>query len=123
VIKKIRYEKDKLKRMEFKQGNMIVFADIGLNEPGCLAGFEEIRPDIPMKESWTFWFDEFHYVIRGKAEITYTSPPLHEKEERIIVVAGDAYFTPIGTCATWRVIGSEIFLHLNVVMPRPSVPL
>ena len=120
MIKKFRYEKSKQKRMEFKQGNLVNFADIALNELGCIAGFEEFRPDIPQKKSWTFWHDEFHYVIKGKAEITYTSPPLHDKEEKVIVEAGDAYFTPIGTCATWKLIGSEEFLHLNVVMPRPE---
>jgi len=120
VIKKFRYEKDKLKRLDFKQGNVVVFSDVGLNESGCIAAFEELRPDIPMKEGWPFWFDEFHYVIKGKAEITFTSPPFHEKEEKIVVEAGDAYFTPIGTIATWKIIGLEPFLHLNVVMPRPE---
>lgn len=121
MIKKFRYEKDKLKRMEFKDGKIVTHASIGLNELSCGAGFEEIRGDV--NESWTFPHDEFHYVIRGKAEITYTSPPLHNKEEKIIVEAGDAYLTPVGTCAKrWKMISTEIFLHLNVVMPRPEMP-
>jgi hypothetical protein len=120
MIKKFTYDGSKLKRLDFKQGSIVTFGDVGINEPGCIAAFEEMRPEIPMKDWWPFWFDEFHYVIKGKAEITYTSPPFHEKEEKIIVEAGDAYLTPIGICATWKIIGSEPFLHLNVVMPRPS---
>ena len=120
MIKKIRYEKDRLKRIELKKENIVSFLDIGINETGCIAVFEEFRSDVPWKKSFTLWADEFHYVIEGKAEITYTSPPLHEKEEKIIVEAGDAYFTPIGICEKYRIIGSETFLHLNVVMPRPK---
>jgi mannose-6-phosphate isomerase-like protein (cupin superfamily) len=120
VIKKFSYKKDKLKKIEFREGKVTVFTDVGLNEPGCIAAFEELRPDVPMKESWPFWFDEFHYVIKGKAEITFTSPPFHEKEEKIVLEAGDAYYTPIGTIATWKILSAEPFLHLNVVMPRPE---
>ena len=123
MIKKFRYEKDKLKRTELKQGNVVTFSDISLNEPGCMAGFEEMRPEIPMKESWTFTTDQFFYVMKGKAEITYSSSPSYEKEEKIIVEAGDAYFVPIGKCATWKIIGSEAFLQLFVLMPRPDSPL
>ena len=120
MIKKFRYDENALKRINFKQGNIVAFAGFGLNELSCLAAFEMFKPDFPMKEGWTFWHDEFHYVIQGIAEITYTNPPLHDKEEKIIVEAGDAYFTPIGTCGTWKIMSSEPFIHLNVVMPRPS---
>jgi mannose-6-phosphate isomerase-like protein (cupin superfamily) len=106
--------------MEFRQGSIVTFGDVGLNERGCIAAFEELRPEEPMQESWTFWFDEFHYVLQGEVEITFTSPPFHDREEKNIVAAGDAYFTPIGTCAKWKIIGTEPFRHLNVVMPRPE---
>jgi len=90
MIKKFSYDEQSMQRIDFKQGNIVIFAGMGVNEKSCLAAFEMMKPDLPMKERWTFWHDEFHYVIRGRAEITFTNPPLHDKEEKILVQEGDA---------------------------------
>jgi hypothetical protein len=121
MIKKFRYEKDKMKKLEYYQGKIVTYADIGVNEPGCVALFEESREKVI--QDWAFFVDEFHYVLQGTADITYTSHPLHDKEEKLTVKPGDAYFCSKGTRATWKIISSEPFLYLNVIMPRPEATL
>jgi len=64
-----------------------------------------------------FFHAEAHYVLGGKAEITYTLPVLHNEKKKMIAEAGDAYLIPCGAHVEWKVISDEPYRHLCVMMP------
>jgi len=71
---------------------------------------------------WSYWHDEVHYIIKGKAEITFSMPPFHEKEEKVIAETGDAYMIYKGESLTFKVISSEPYRHLCIIMPAIPIP-
>lgn len=76
--------------------------------------------DFPAKKTfgpWAFWYDEFHYVVKGKAEIYFSRPPLHVEKEKVIAEAGDAYLIYRGEWITWKVVSDEPFRHLCFLLP------
>ena len=66
---------------------------------------------------WAFWFDEVHYILAGKAEMTYLLPSSRfSVEKKMTVQAGDTYLIPKGADITWKVDPSEPFFHYCVIM-------
>lgn len=72
--------------------------------------------------TWSFHHTEIHYVIKGKAEVKYSMPPLHLKEESTTVEKGDIYMIYSGEQITWKVISDEPYRHLCIIMPAIPVP-
>lgn len=119
-IKIHKFDKSKLKRYALIEEQNIVWLDMCEDHPSVQMAFEEWRREEPSKTSWTFTDDEVQYGIKGKAEITYTSPPWHSSESKttIIVGEGDLYLIPKGTRWTRKVISNEPYLHLCVIIPK-----
>ena len=68
-------------------------------------------------EHWPFSHAEFHYVLKGKAELTYSLPPWHDEEKTLTVVAGDAYLIPNGADVTFKIAHGEPYRHIAIAMP------
>jgi mannose-6-phosphate isomerase-like protein (cupin superfamily) len=118
-----RLDQTKMERIDLAEGENPVWMDFSsrIATPAARIVFEEWRPEAQSTTSWTFPFNEVHYALKGKAEITYTSPPFHSSETKrtITVEAGDVYLIPIGTRWRRKVIGNEPYLHLCVVISPP----
>lgn len=76
--------------------------------------------DFPPGET-VFWFfphDEIHYVVKGKAEITYSlASSSHTEQKTMTAEAGEAYLIPHGARITWKVEPGDPFRHLCFIMP------
>ena len=71
--------------------------------------------------SWFFPETEVQYVLKGKAEMTYScGAASHTEQKTMQVEAGDVYIIPPGTRVTWKVAPGEPFRHLDVLMPFPK---
>lgn len=70
---------------------------------------------------WTFWHAEVHYIVSGKAEVTFSLPPLHQREKTVTINAGDAYLVHRGERVTFKVDPAGPYRHLCILMP--AVPL
>jgi quercetin dioxygenase-like cupin family protein len=91
-----------------------------IKEPACNMVIEDFKPG--QEITWWFWHDEIHYIITGKAEVTYSLPGLHLKSERATIEAGDAYLIYRGERITWKVISKEPYRKFCVVMPAIPLP-
>jgi len=91
-----------------------------IKEPACNMVIEDFEPG--QEITWWFWHDEIHYIIKGKAEVTYSLPGLHLKKERATIEAGDAYLIYRGERITWKVVSKEPYRKFCVVMPAIPLP-
>lgn len=66
---------------------------------------------------WPFPHAEFQYILKGKAELTYTLAPWHDEEKTLTVEPGDAYMIPNGAVVTFKIAPGDNFRKLCVVMP------
>lgn len=87
-----------------------------VNVPQALIGIEDFMPGSTV--NWAFWHDEFQYILRGEAEITYTLVPDHSKVNTVRIKAGQCYLILNGTRATFKVLSKEPYTHFWVNMPR-----
>ena len=91
-------------------------AEKGIFHPEGMMAIEDFLPG--ETSFWTFFHPEFHYVLKGRCEITYLLPPWYDEEKTLIAEPGDAYLLPTGSNVTFKVISEEAFRHMCVVMPR-----
>ena len=67
--------------------------------------------------SWTFDHDEWQYILKGEADVTYSLASTMHTEQKIMHIApGDLYLIPCGARLTWKVAAGDDLLHLCVVM-------
>ena len=67
--------------------------------------------------TWSFMGDEWHYILKGEAEVTYSlGATMHTEERKMTVKGGDLYLIPAGARLTWKVAPGEPLLHLCVVI-------
>jgi quercetin dioxygenase-like cupin family protein len=91
-----------------------------IKEPACNMVIEDFEAG--QEITWWYWHDEVHYVIQGKAEVTYSLPGLHQKEEKATIEEGDAYLLYRGERVTFRVTSETPYRHFCVVMPAIPLP-
>ena len=103
-------------------------------EVGSLRGSWYVHPDVMWKPEalislesfaagrttrYIFWHNEVHFILAGKAELTYSLPINRFSVEKTMTVEkGDAYFIPCG--ADIKFTPSERLYHLSVSMPGPA---
>jgi len=116
-MKKVRFDEKKMKRIPCKQGRHVVWVHTLLNEPEGTIIIEEWRPEEQAEDEYTFYHNEVHYALSGKAKLEYSMPPFFDKWETMIVEEGDAYLIPIGLCWKRTVLGDKPYRHLCVIMP------
>jgi hypothetical protein len=90
------------------------------DEPGGTTGVEDFRPGDEVE--WNFFHDEVQYILKGKAEITYSLPPIHRKWYKTSAEEGSVYLIPRGARVKFKVIGNDPYRHLFVVMPGGFYP-
>jgi mannose-6-phosphate isomerase-like protein (cupin superfamily) len=73
---------------------------------------------------WTFQCDELHYVLQGKAEMTYSlGGTFHTERRTLQIEAGDMYIIPLCARIEWKVDPTHGPLRaLNVIMPGHPAP-
>ena len=96
--------------------DMAVYND----EPGGTTGVEDFRPGDEVE--WNFYHDEVQYILKGKAEMTYSLPPLHRKWYKTSAEEGCVYLIPRGARVKFKVIGNDPYRHLFVVLPGGFYP-
>jgi len=69
-----------------------------------------------------FYHSEVHYVLQGEAEIIYSMPPFHQKEEKTYAKAGDAYLMYCGERVTWKITSDVPYRHICYMQPAPPLP-
>ncbi len=107
-----------LERFEVRNGEYVDWVQMVINEPSCVAAFQEFRADERLGY-WVMFYDEIHYAISGEADLIYRMPGNYEEEVRLRVKAGDVYLLPLGIETKWEVIGDGPYRTLFVIMPRP----
>jgi ethanolamine utilization protein EutQ (cupin superfamily) len=69
---------------------------------------------------WNFFYDEIHYILRGKAEVTYSlASTTYTEQKKMTAEAGDCYLIPRGASVEWKVDPSGPYQKLCVIMPCP----
>jgi mannose-6-phosphate isomerase-like protein (cupin superfamily) len=68
--------------------------------------------------TWMYPFDEFHYIIQGKARVTYTlSGTGHTEKKALDVETGDFIVTPVGSIVEFKIDPSGPLRRVCGVMP------
>jgi len=83
----------------------------------------EFSPGEPW--SWVFQCDELHYILQGRAEMTYSlGGTFHTERKTMKIEEGDIYIIPLGARIEWKIDPKDGPLRaLNVIMPgHPSPP-
>jgi mannose-6-phosphate isomerase-like protein (cupin superfamily) len=77
----------------------------------------EFAPGQPW--SWTFQCDEFHYILQGKAKMTYSlGGTFHTERKTMYIAEGDLYLIPLGARIEWHIDPKDGPLRaLNIIMP------
>jgi mannose-6-phosphate isomerase-like protein (cupin superfamily) len=119
LFKKI-CEIDKKDLVKIETVNGVLWIKRYFREPAGNIAVEDFTAGQVFK--WSYWHDEVHYIIKGKAEITFSMPPFHQTEEKIVAETGDAYMIYKGESLTFRVISKEPFRHLCIIMPAIPTP-
>ncbi|MFC2032440.1 cupin domain-containing protein [Chloroflexota bacterium] len=79
-------------------------------------GWEEYPPGETM--FWFFPTDQVHYIIKGRAEMTYSlAGTSHTEQKTIMLEPGDAYVVPRGSRIAWKVAPGEGLRHIGIQMP------
>jgi mannose-6-phosphate isomerase-like protein (cupin superfamily) len=70
--------------------------------------------------TWMFAEPEVQYILRGKAEMTYsTGATSHTEEKTVQIQEGDCYIIPAGARLTWKVNPESPIRRFCVIMPFP----
>jgi len=85
-------------------------------------GVTEFFPGQPW--SWTFQCDELHYILQGRAEMTYSlGGTFHTERKTMHIEEGDIYIIPLGARVEWKIDANDPPLRaLNVIMPGHPAP-
>ena len=91
-----------------------------VQEPAGHITLEDFLPASTVE--WTYWHDEVHIVVKGKAKIECYQPPLFQEKAEAVLEEGDAYLMHRGEYIIFKVISDEPFRHLCIIMPAVPVP-
>ncbi|MEW6142350.1 MAG: hypothetical protein AB1597_04235 [Chloroflexota bacterium] len=68
--------------------------------------------------TWMYPFDEFHYIIQGRARVTYTLAGTGHTQKKVLdVEVGDLIVTPVGSIVEFKVDPSGPLRRVCGVMP------
>src|SRR5687768_3443300 len=89
MLQVARFDPQNLKKYEAYDGHYTTWVDLKFDDPSCVAAFEEVRPGDDLSASWHFWNDEVMYIIEGEMELEWSSPPMFNDHNKVIVRPGD----------------------------------
>jgi hypothetical protein len=87
-----------------------------VDEPAVQAVYEDWFKENDIE--WVYWLDTVHFVISGRAEITYWDPPNWETARTVTAEPGSFYLAPRGCRAKWRVLSDEPFRRIVLDIPN-----
>jgi ethanolamine utilization protein EutQ (cupin superfamily) len=116
IAKVDRNEFDDAATVETPRGNLHILPYI--SDEAAQVAYEHFEPKSTVV--WQYWHDEVHYVIEGKAKITYALAPLFIVTGEITAEAGDVYLIPKGADLKFEIISDEPYRHLCVMMPADA---
>ena len=68
--------------------------------------------------SWIYAFDEFAWIVRGKAEMTYSlSGTSHTEQKTVTIKEGDIFLIPLGARITFKVDPSGPLRKIGCTLP------
>jgi uncharacterized cupin superfamily protein len=68
--------------------------------------------------TWMFPYDEFHWIVKGSAEMTYSlAGTSHTEQKTVRIKPGDIYLLPTGARVTWKIDPGEPLRHICIVLP------
>lgn len=68
--------------------------------------------------TWMFPYDEFHWIVKGSAEMTYSlAGTSHTEQKTVRIKEGDIYLLPTGSRATWKVDPGVPLRKICVLLP------
>jgi hypothetical protein len=102
----------------FIAGSVFRAINTGIDEPAVQINYEDFMPGPDI--IWSMFYDEVHYVVSGRAHITYHLPPLMQETGTAIAEPGSIYLLPRGSRILWRVLGDAPFRHLCICVPNPG---
>ncbi len=71
--------------------------------------------------TWMFPYDEFHWVVKGKAEMTYSLAGTgHTERKKATIQEGDIYLIPRGARITWKVGPDGPVRLVGIIMPASA---
>ncbi|MFC2031842.1 cupin domain-containing protein [Chloroflexota bacterium] len=71
--------------------------------------------------TWMYPHDEIHWVIKGKAELTYSlAGTSHTEQKTVTLQEGDIFLIPLGARLTYKVDPSGPLRNVAIAMPFPS---
>ncbi|HEY2597520.1 MAG TPA: hypothetical protein VGJ79_03475 [Candidatus Dormibacteraeota bacterium] len=79
----------------------------------CFEAFEAGRAT-----EWSFWHDEFHVCLSGRASIEYTLAPNHRQVLHTEIGPNDALLILAGTRARFHVPKDAPYVHVSLFQPR-----
>ena len=117
-IRKVKLDLDASPEIKLKlsEGNIYFYGpETIIGAASSFAGIEAFPAGETM--TWFFVTDEWQYVFKGEAEVTYSLYSTFHTEQRTMHVGpGDFFFIPAGARVTWKVAPGEDLLHLVVVL-------
>ncbi|MFC2032468.1 hypothetical protein ACFLUS_03780 [Chloroflexota bacterium] len=103
-------------KVETVSGNFYPYLQPAIRTANGSIGFEDFGAGETI--TWMFPYDEFHWIAKGKAEMTYSlAGTSHTESKTVIVQEGDIYLLPLGSRVTWKVDPSGPLVKICVVMP------
>jgi ethanolamine utilization protein EutQ (cupin superfamily) len=99
-------------------GRYVSWEALAFDEPGCVAAFSVKRRADDLTAPWSLWNDEVWYVVEGEMELTWSSPPMFNDEQRALLRPGMLVLLPVGTQFRVGVLGEQV-RFVWVTMPRP----
>jgi len=106
------------RRIGTTRGNLYVVGQ-ALDTAHGTAALEDFGPGETVR--WAYCHTEFHYIVSGSAEVTYSLPPWHDSTQMLTVGPGDYYLIPPGAELTFRVAPDEPLRKLCVIMPKENL--
>ena len=92
-----------------------------MNEPAVQAVYEDWFKDNDVE--WTYWLDTVHFVVSGRAEITYWNPPNWEEANTVVAEPGSFYLAPRGARVKWKILSDEPFRRVVLDIPNGGYDL
>ncbi|MFC2031844.1 cupin domain-containing protein [Chloroflexota bacterium] len=108
------------KKVETVAGNFYSYRKS--NVLRCANGFVCIE-DFGAGETitWMFQHDEFHWIAKGKAEMTYSlAGTSHTESKTVTIQEGDIYLLPLGARVTWKVATGSPLRKICVLIPAKA---
>ena len=103
-------------RVETQSGTYLAFRKNNIIAANGVCMLEDFLPGETM-----FWFfpgDEIQYIVKGRAEMTYSlAGTSHTEQKTVNIEPGDCYLIPMGARVTWKVAPGSVLRHLCFLMP------